>query len=79
MVKQPQAEGEARLAQIHTLSAMVKQSQAEAAARLADLGARAARYDRLIATLQMPEGPRSLKIVLPLARLLRKARTLWGG
>lgn len=77
-LEESRAEGEARLEQINTLTAMLEKSQAEGEG-LADLWARAAGYDRLIATLRMPEGPRSLKIVLPLARLIRKARTLWGG
>ena len=44
---------------------------------VADLERRAASYDHLIATLQMPEAPRSLKITLPLARLLRKALAIF--
>ena len=44
----------------------------------ADLSRRAASYDHLIATLQMPEAPRSLKIVLPLARMFRKVRAIFG-
>ena len=83
-----QAEGAARLEQIHALTAAVKQWQAEGEARLqqietltasvADLAPRASRCDRLIATLKMQDAPRSLKIVLPLARLIRKMRSLLG-
>lgn len=62
-----QSASAARLKEIHTLTVMVKQLQP-----------RASRYDKLIATLWMPDGPRSLKIVMPLARLIRKARTLLG-
>jgi len=40
--------------------------------KIADLAPRAASHDHLIATLEMPDAPRSLKIVLPIARVFRK-------
>jgi hypothetical protein len=41
-----------------------------------DFASRAARYDKLIATLEMPDGPNSLKMVLPLARAIRRMRAI---
>ncbi len=65
MVNRCQAESDARLEQIHTLTAMVKRSASDPA----DL---TERYDRLIATLRIPEAPRSLRLALLLARVFRK-------
>jgi len=42
-------------------------------AKETDVGSRAARYDRLVAKLEMPDAPISLRMVLPLARVIRKA------
>jgi O-antigen chain-terminating methyltransferase len=48
--------------------------------QIANLEAHAAGYDNLITTLQIPNAPWSLKIVLPLARMIRKVRvTFLGG
>ncbi len=90
MMGQSQAESKARLQQIDTLAAKLQQQTEEVErltarneallATVGDLQPRASRYDRLIATLRMPDAPKPLKIVLPLARLIRKTRTLlWLG
>lgn len=53
---------------------------ADLRSKIASLEAHGAQYNRLIATLQIPNAPWSLKIVLPLARMIRKLRvTFFGG
>ena len=47
--------------------------------QIANLEAHAAGYDNLITTLQIPNAPWSLKIVLPLARMIRKVRVTFLG
>lgn len=46
--------------------------------QIANLKLHAVRYDNLITTLQISDAPRSLKIVLPLARMIRKVRASFG-
>ena len=53
---------------------------ADLRSQIANLEAHAASLDDLITTLQIPNAPWSLKIVLPLARMIRKVRvTFLGG
>jgi FkbM family methyltransferase len=70
---------ERSLEQIHTLTATRERSVEQIhnlSVALENAQSRAASYDRLIATLRMPEAPRALKIGLQLARIFRKLRSI---
>ena len=74
-LEKSQADGAASIRLLNDLQADLADltgRHATLLADVADLERRAASYDHLIATLQMSEAPRPLKMVLPLARMLRK-------
>jgi hypothetical protein len=43
------------------------------------VAARAARYDHLVSSLRDPDGPRALRMVLPLARIIRTISSVFGS
>ncbi|MDL2410791.1 FkbM family methyltransferase [Rhizobium calliandrae] len=68
--------------EVTRLRAMIADAQSDAQDAQRDLqrvAARAARYDRLVSSLRDPDGPRALRIVLPLARVVRKISHVIGS
>lgn len=61
------------------LLAALESGIAELRAQIANLESHTARYDHLIKNLQVPNAPRALKLVLPLARLVRVLRGALSG